>query len=776
MPIQSWSGQGAAPLPSGGTGRLSRWTAQTAPVDAVPLSQQSFSLGNTEYNNIDHFTAQFDKMPKAQKVALYNSLGSSAGKDQLAKAIYDHLNSAGRSQAPAKENGWQQAGDVLKGVWDNTGGAVINTTGNLLGDVYSLGKTALDQNSTSNTITAGQAQIKYINQLESQGKLSHGAASLQRNAIMQKINDSSSNANKSVQNSNQIKRGQMASDAAETFLNLATAGVGGALLKGGELAGKTAVDTGLSIARQSAAKKIAQDVALKGTEGALVGGGYGALETARNPNATPIDYLRNAGTAAVTGAALAGTGTAIGKGIQTVLSRGAQARLEQLHSTPVSPDLTPEQVKSFTPQNIRVDGNPDSGTGIGVKTPLKVGVKDVSNTSNVEVKTAPKMTPQEYATEFNKISKSYDQSTKFLHTMSPMKQQVMQAAIDARHQTMLQKLDEAYHNPQISESPSKVTRIEQKTTQAPKNTGGAPKGYVNTTGEGTAKLKGKSTSTAPATVKVSGMDNVRTGATKPLAPSKGDPVVSVKRADGTTEQYKPKTQAELDKYTKTIDEARKQNGDTTNGVAGVPDKNGDVWHISDGSQVKANYKTMASAPKPAFSTGDKTSGGATKAEQRAITNELATHFDNKATYSGRSYKDETAKATQLVHDNPQKAMDIAMGRTSGDNPVHEVAIAKAVEQKALKEGDINTLQQLALSDRHTKTSEAAQRLGAEGYKMDSYSPVDVMKKIINDRRAAVDKSTGSVTKAVAKETSNIKTKVKAPTKQDWSLFVESIKC
>ncbi len=73
------------------------------------------------------------------------------------------------------------------------------------------------------------------------------------------------------------------------------------------------------------------------------------------------------------------------------------------------------------------------------------------------------------------------------------------------------------------------------------------------------------------------------------------PVVSVKRADGTLEQYQPKSPEEAAFFQKKIDDNRLET-DGAVGIAGKPDTNGDVWHISSGEQVKKNYTPMDNTP------------------------------------------------------------------------------------------------------------------------------------------------------------------------------------
>jgi len=110
------------------------------------------------------------------------------------------------------------------------------------------------------------------------------------------------------------------------------------------------------------------------------------------------------------------------------------------------------------------------------------------------------------------------------------------------------------------------------------------------------KILGKTGDNAP-TLKINNPDGaVIDGSGKAVTDTAPQPVVSVKRADGTLEQYRPKNAEELAYYQKKIDDARITNGDTADAIAGTPDANGDVWHISSGTQVQNNYKVMENAP------------------------------------------------------------------------------------------------------------------------------------------------------------------------------------
>lgn len=173
----------------------------------------------------------------------------------------------------------------------------------------------------------------------------------------------------------------------------------------------------------------------------------------------------------------------------------------------------------------------------------------------------------------------------------------------------------------------------------------------------------------------------------------------------------------------------------------------------------------------------KVSGGANKAESRAVEANLAQEFGDKANYETHSFKQNAEDAVNLVHENPEKAMDIAMGKVPGNNTVHEVAVAQALENKAIQEGDATTLAQLAKSSRHSATSEAAQRLGAEGFVADKASPVAAIRSVLASRAKAAEAKLGKpIATAVNDTVKQIKSTVPKTTRQDFESFVASLKC
>lgn len=193
--------------------------------------------------------------------------------------------------------------------------------------------------------------------------------------------------------------------------------------------------------------------------------------------------------------------------------------------------------------------------------------------------------------------------------------------------------------------------------------------------------------------------------------------------------------------------------------------------------VKPGKTVIQGTTKLKTSPGPTISGSALKQEQKDVAAGLATESSEKAGYKSTSYESDSEDAVKLAYENPEKALDIATGKKAGKNPSHEVAVRRAVTTKARNEGDTDTLQKLLASRQHTATSEAAQRMGAEGYNADENDPVTAMQHVAAARTAAVEKQTGqSMNKAVTQATKEIDSHIKPVSKQTWAMFVESIKC
>lgn len=456
------------------------------------------------------------------------------------------------------------------------------------------------------------------------------------------------------------------------------------------------IGEGVVDASESAAKAITKNVVLGILSGAA---GNAGAQLLQNGKVGWKDVARGAGAGAVlsAGSDLATRGIGI---LHTIFKEGPTAALDKLHAKPtgkatgaIDDVLDKDQLDKASAAartGVPVKDESAGAEKVGVKTPTRPGIKEVSQTDKVQVKTPTKMTPEDYAKKFNDLSKSYDKAYKDLESKTPAEQKVLGKVIDNSHIKQLEKLNDDYKNGVVSETPSKVTKISSETSKAGKTISGKPTSGVNIP------------------------DSVSNPAQK---------LISNKIAPAT--------------------------------------------------------KAAETSPTPRTTPtveGSKVSGSALRSEQKAVQANLTKEFEGKATYDTHSYKTNSESAVKLVHDDPKKAMDIAMGRTPGENTVHEVAVRSAIENKAIQERDVETLRQLSQSSQHTATSEAGQRLGAESY-TNQNSPVKLMKEVSDTKAAAVEKKLGKpVTQAIKEDVKAAKAQIKAPSKDQWKVFVESLKC
>lgn len=480
-------------------------------------------------------------------------------------------------------------------------------------------------------------------------------------------------------------------EAKQGDLKSGVKGIGGAILEtAGELIPLAKFSEGAKVyklgeglvgASHGAMRQITENTVLGLISGATGTTGADLLSTGKI-------NLKSTFKGAAAGGILGGGTTAIAKGIGilgTIFREGPTAALDKLKggskASGAMTDVLDNETanKLAAPVKIPVSGG-DEATKVGVKTPLRPGVKEVSQTDKVVVKTPVMMSATEYTKKFNDLSKSYDKAYRDMEKMSPAEQKIRGNVVDTQHVKALEQLNQDYIHGVVPETPSKVTKLTSATSKAGKTTGGTPK--LDTT------------------------------------PIKEAPV-----STGT--------------------------GKTT----------------------------LKATPKTEDLPSSKVSTSALKSEQRAVQAGLVKEFENKASYSTTSYAEDTESAVKLAHDDPNKALDIATGKVSGNNPSHEVAVRIAVENKATQEGDSNILRQLGMSQLHGQTSEAAQRLGAEAYNANPDSAVAAIQHIAATRAEVAGKRLGTdINKAVTSTIKDADSHIKVPSKSEWTMFLESVKC
>jgi hypothetical protein len=183
-----------------------------------------------------------------------------------------------------------------------------------------------------------------------------------------------------------------------------------------------------------------------------------------------------------------------------------------------------------------------------------------------------------------------------------------------------------------------------------------------------------------------------------------------------------------------------------------------------------------------LTTGEKKVTGLSKSvEAKAIEDKLTKGFGGLSEYETINIKDQASKAQELLSQDYETAKKIAMGEVEPPPGLKSFSVYTAVENRANKEGDVQTLLDLATkSNLNVESSGAAQtlRLLAE---RDPESPTTVIKNLAKVREETFQKKFGKKTNVKQKQKSianEIKENIKihSPKREDWESFVRSLQC
>lgn len=151
-------------------------------------------------------------------------------------------------------------------------------------------------------------------------------------------------------------------------------------------------------------------------------------------------------------------------------------------------------------------------------------------------------------------------------------------------------------------------------------------------------------------------------------------------------------------------------------------------------------------------TGDlKTRGLSLHVEQTAIAKELTDYLGELPQYRSVNMADQAAKAMQLIADDPALARRVALGEVAAPHGLHPEPVLIALENKALAEGDVGTIRDLANSGLTEEATTMGQRIRALRDR-DPDSPVVAIQKIddargggANAKKAITDEVTDGTT-------------------------------
>lgn len=162
-------------------------------------------------------------------------------------------------------------------------------------------------------------------------------------------------------------------------------------------------------------------------------------------------------------------------------------------------------------------------------------------------------------------------------------------------------------------------------------------------------------------------------------------------------------------------------------------------------------------------------------EAKAIETQLVDDFGDLPEYHQVSMADQAARAAEYIATDAEGAKAVAMGLKAPPRGVLPESVFVAVEKKAIAEGDVELLRQLATESKLTTAATTmGQRIRTLGER-DATSPVGAIQAVQSARRQALDTRNAAAIKDTVKE---IKAAVRrsAPNRDAWVSFIESIQC
>jgi hypothetical protein len=165
-------------------------------------------------------------------------------------------------------------------------------------------------------------------------------------------------------------------------------------------------------------------------------------------------------------------------------------------------------------------------------------------------------------------------------------------------------------------------------------------------------------------------------------------------------------------------------------------------------------------------------------EAKAVEEKLTKGFGDIAGYEKITIKEQAEKTANLLNDDFDNAIKMVKGEIPVNEGIKPEMLIKTVEDYAQAKGDVNLLRELAKSPLVSETSAHAQALRILAER-NPESALANIQKVAKERAVSFEKKSGkTIDKATKEITDEIKTKVKQkiPTKQDWTKFIEEIKC
>lgn len=181
-------------------------------------------------------------------------------------------------------------------------------------------------------------------------------------------------------------------------------------------------------------------------------------------------------------------------------------------------------------------------------------------------------------------------------------------------------------------------------------------------------------------------------------------------------------------------------------------------------------------PRTVTGTGEvKTRGLSLGVEAKAVEKELVSNLGDLPEYQVVNMADQAQKATDIVAKDYEQAKRIAQGKELPPTDVLPESVFVAVEKKALKEGDVTTLRDLATGKLATEATTMGQRIRTLAER-NPESPVRAIREIAEARKAKRgNKDISPIRRSDLTEAKKAVERSR-PTKQNWADFIKEIQC
>ena len=174
----------------------------------------------------------------------------------------------------------------------------------------------------------------------------------------------------------------------------------------------------------------------------------------------------------------------------------------------------------------------------------------------------------------------------------------------------------------------------------------------------------------------------------------------------------------------------------------------------------------------------KTRGLSLGVQEKAIANKLTQGFGELPEFQQVNLENHAKIASDLLAKDPALARRIAMGEEPPPPGLIPEAVFVAVEDQAVRQGDVATLFDLATKSRLTsEATTMGQRLRTLGER-DPESPTAALKDIQRTREAAANKRVKDVKKEVKRVGDTIRQEIARarPSRETWESFVRGLEC